>query len=84
MIGFITQIAPLPNEPTFINMTPGINLTVSGDTTGQQYRTPESAVEGGSDIIIVGRGVYTAKDPVATAQQYQQAGWNAYLKRISK
>ncbi|KJE94616.1 orotidine 5'-phosphate decarboxylase [Capsaspora owczarzaki ATCC 30864] len=82
VIGFIAQRAPIPDDASFITMTPGINLTVSGDATGQQYRTPAQAVETGSDVLIVGRGVYTAADPVASAIAYKQAGWAAYLARV--
>lgn len=42
-------------------LTPGIGLDVKGDGLGQQYRTPEQTiVGGGSDVIIVGRGIYGA------------------------
>ena len=41
-------------------------------------------VANGTDIIIVGRGLYgKGRDPVAEAQRYQKAGWDAYLKRVN-
>lgn len=40
-------------------------------------------VENGTDIIIVGRGVYEAADPAAAAQLYQTAGWAAYEQRLA-
>ena len=83
VIGFITM-KKLLDDPTFINFTPGVKLSAGGDGLGQQYNTPEKVIANqGSDIIIVGRGIYEADDPVAEAQKYRQAGWEAYLKRIN-
>ena len=46
---------------------------------GQQYLTPQLVItEKKSDIIIVGRGITQAPDPGKAAQQYQQAGYQAY------
>ncbi|CAG7848844.1 Orotidine 5'-phosphate decarboxylase; AltName: Full=OMP decarboxylase; Short=OMPDCase; Short=OMPdecase; AltName: Full=Uridine 5'-monophosphate synthase; Short=UMP synthase [Serendipita indica DSM 11827] len=71
----------------FLIMTPGVGLDVAGDAMGQQYRTPHAAVyESGSDIIIVGRGIYGKGDDVEEmkrqAERYRQAGWEAYLSRL--
>lgn len=71
------------NAEHFIYMTPGVKLASGGDALGQQYNTPDKVVcEKGSDLIIVGRGVYEAESAAIAAQQYREAGWNAYLKRI--
>ena len=71
-------------EEDFIYMTPGVGLVAKGDKLGQQYRTPyQVIVEGDSDIIIVGRGVYGSGDVVENAKQYQKAGWEAYLQKIT-
>jgi uridine monophosphate synthetase len=81
VIGFITQHA-LSTDPHWINMTPGVSLATSGDKLGQQYVTPQKAIgENGSDIIIVGRGILAAKDPLNEARLYRQQGWDAYLAR---
>lgn len=82
VVGFITM-RKLVDDPKFINLTPGVKLQAGGDALKQVYKTPESVIlEKGSDIIIVGRGIYQAEDPVAEAQKYRKAGWEAYQKRI--
>jgi orotidine-5'-phosphate decarboxylase len=67
----------------FIIFTTGVNMSSKGDKLGQQYQTPTSAMEGGSDFLIAGRGIYASPDPVAAVQAYRDAGWNAYLARIN-
>lgn len=75
---------PEGRNEDFAVFTTGVNMSSKGDPLGQQYQTPTSAVEGGSDFLIAGRGVYAAPDPVAAVKAYREAGWNAYLARISK
>ncbi|KAK3739794.1 hypothetical protein QZH41_000699 [Actinostola sp. cb2023] len=83
VIGFIT-LKSLVDDPEFIHMTPGVKLTQGGDTLGQQYLTPAEVVgKRGSDVIIVGRGIYHADDPIKTAVEYKEAGFKAYLERIA-
>ena len=82
VIGFITM-KKLLDDPCFINMTPGVKLIQGGDTLGQQYNTPERVIKKQeSDIIIVGRGIYEAENPLAEAKKYRQAGWQAYQDRL--
>ncbi|EPS43504.1 hypothetical protein H072_2537 [Dactylellina haptotyla CBS 200.50] len=78
-----TKTAVLDNED-FVMFTTGVNIASKGDKLGQQYQTPKSAVETGADFIIAGRGIYAVPDPVETAKQYREEGWNAYLSRIGK
>jgi len=81
VIGFITM-RQLLDDPTFVNLTPGVQLAVGGDNLGQQYNTPDKVIrEQKSDIIIVGRGIYGAADPLAEAKKYRAAGWQAYIER---
>jgi orotidine-5'-phosphate decarboxylase len=99
VIGFIAQrrmdgVGNQGQEDTpdedFLILTPGIGLESTGDAMGQQYRTPRSAVFGsGSDVIIVGRGIYgkppfAAANISAKARQYMSEGWTAYIDRISE
>jgi orotidine 5'-phosphate decarboxylase subfamily 1 len=84
VIGFISQ-RKLSNDAHWIYMTPGVQLTAKGDALGQQYVTPESAIiQNQTDIIIVGRGIIQATDPLAEAKKYREAGWNAYQNSISR
>ena len=79
VIGYICQEKVDPN-PDMLHLTPGVNLAVSGDPLGQQYRTPQIALgEQGCDIIIVGRGILQAEDPVATAEEYRKASWTTLV-----
>lgn len=83
VIGFITM-RQLIDDPCFINLTPGVQLAVGTDNLGQQYNTPEKVIkENNSDVIIVGRGIYEAQDPIAESKKYRTAGWQAYLAKLS-
>lgn len=69
----------------WIIATPGVSLEARNDTLGQQYRNPEQVIlHDGCDIIIVGRSIIHAPNVAATAEEYRQAGWNAYLRRINQ
>lgn len=90
VIGFIGQNRIMEGDQTqdFLYLTPGVGLETKGDKLGQQYRTPHQViVDSLCDIIIVGRGVYGAKDDEEVkerAQKYRKAGWDAYLERTGK
>ncbi|XP_062605461.1 uridine 5'-monophosphate synthase-like [Saccostrea cucullata] len=82
VVGFICQ-SKLISDPDLIHMMPGVQLNAKGDNLGQQYTSPEEAVKShGADVIIVGRGITKATDPVAMAIQYQSAGYNAYQELL--
>lgn len=81
VIGFIS-LSCLVDDPQFVHMTPGVQLSARGDKLGQQYLTPtEVIVNRGSDVIIVGRGVYQAEDPVKAAVEYKEEAFAAYMQR---
>lgn len=86
VMGFIAQRS-LNEQPgdNFITMTPGVQIGSSGDGLGQQYNTPEKVVgEAGTDVVIVGRGILSAQDRTATAEQYRVRSWKAYEARIGQ
>ena len=71
-------------DEDFAVFTTGVNRATKGDALGQQYQTPKTAIAGGSDFIISGRGIYATKDPIETVKLYQKEGWDAYLARIGE
>jgi len=73
----------IPDDPKFVYCTPGVNLQSTGDEKGQNYKTPAHVItKNGSDVIIVGRGIIGASDPLAAARKYREEGWKAYLQRL--
>lgn len=78
--GFISQGRLAGDD--FLYMTPGVQLEKGGDALGQQYNTPDNIIgDRGSDVIIVGRGVYQSDEVATSAASYREAGWQAYMKR---
>lgn len=83
VIGVICR-GKLSDYPGLLHLTAGVQMAEGSDGLGQQYLTPDKVInELGSDIIIVGRGILQAKDPLKEAQRYKKAGWDAYLQRIA-
>lgn len=81
VVGYVAQKSyPKGN---LIHMCPGINISSSGDSLGQQYKTPEVAVSNGADIVIVGRGICKADNIEEMAMQYKNRSFDAYMKRVS-
>ncbi|KAG5357180.1 Orotidine 5'-phosphate decarboxylase [Yarrowia sp. C11] len=81
VVGFIAQNRPKGDSEDWLILTPGVGLDDKGDALGQQYRTVEDVMSTGTDIIIVGRGLYGGdRNPVEEAKRYQMAGWEAYQK----
>lgn len=83
VLGFVCQ-SRVSHNPGHIHMTPGVRLDASGDSLGQQYCDPSSAVvERGADIIIVGRGIVASANPEEAALRYKKAAYDAYLSTLS-
>ena len=77
-------LAPSDTGEDFVIFTTGVNSSKSEDALGQQYQSPASAISGGYDFIIVGRGILSADDRVQAAKEYQVEGWDAYEARVFK
>lgn len=87
VIGFIAQRDMGGKEEGFdwLVMTPGVGLDDKGDALGQQYRPVDEVVSTGTDIIIVGRGLFgKGRDANVEGERYRSAGWNAYLRRTGQ
>jgi len=56
-------------------LMPGVKLEKGRDQLGQQYTSVEEAIEGGADLIIVGRGIIHSIDPENTAKKYKEMSW---------
>ncbi|KAL3841620.1 hypothetical protein ACJMK2_019734 [Sinanodonta woodiana] len=83
VIGFICQSA-ISDDPEFLHITPGVQLSSRKDQMGQNYVTPREVIlNHKSDVIIVGRGIIKAEDPVVAAKAYMEAGYSAYMERMS-
>lgn len=78
VIGFIA-VSNLQAYEDFMVMTPGVSMEEKSDSLGQQYIAPEQAVHNGADVIIVGRGIYSATNPAAAAEEYRRVAWEASL-----
>ncbi|KAI0463901.1 orotidine 5'-phosphate decarboxylase [Komagataella kurtzmanii] len=85
VIGFIAQNYMGGQDEGFdwIIMTPGVGLDDTGDALGQQYRTVSQVFSTGTDIIIVGRGLFgKGRDPLKEGERYRKAGWEAYQNSL--
>jgi len=84
VIGFISTKRFDPVDSSLLFCTPGVQFNEKGDGLGQQYQSPNDVVGTKySDVIIVGRGIYTASDPKAEAIKYQEAAWKSYVDRTT-
>jgi len=81
--GQVNELKKLTNglNPQFIIFTPGVKLGGGGDALKQQYTTPADVINTGSDVIIVGRGIYGTDDPLASAKEHREQAWRAYQNR---
>jgi uridine monophosphate synthetase len=61
------------NHTGYLQATPGIHLDKLGDNSNQCYNSPEKAKKKGADLFIIGRAIYTAKDPFEAMRRYHEA-----------
>ncbi|XP_014605359.1 PREDICTED: uridine 5'-monophosphate synthase isoform X1 [Polistes canadensis] len=81
VIGLVCQ-SNIISDLGMLQLTPGVKLYNNCDNLGQQYNTPESVVNSGADIAVVGRGIIEATDQLAAVLEYKQQLWIAYKKRL--
>ncbi|XP_050593452.1 uridine 5'-monophosphate synthase isoform X10 [Bombus affinis] len=82
VVGVVCQ-SDIFSSPGLIQLTPGVRILKSTDDLGQQYNTPESVVNSGADLAVVGRGITEAEDKLAATLKYKEELWAAYIKRIT-
>ena len=61
------------NHTGYLQATPGIHLDKHNDNSNQCYKSPEKAKEKGADLFIVGRAIYTSKNPLEAMIRYHKA-----------
>ncbi|XP_068631662.1 uridine 5'-monophosphate synthase [Battus philenor] len=82
--GFVCQKKDTFKDPGLIQLTPGVQLESSKDELGQVYNTPEKVIlDNGADVVVVGRGIVSSKNPEVQAVIYKDTLWKCYTKRIS-
>lgn len=81
--GVVCQDKTVVRDPGLLQLTPGCKIDTTSDGLGQQYSTPAYVVgEKGADIVVVGRGIFNAKDIGSAAKLYRDQLWSAYTDRI--
>ena len=76
VLGFIA-LRKLSAHPGMIHLTPGVKLQAGRDAFGQRYRTIEEVLgKNQSDIIIVGREITHASDPLRVAREVRRRAWS--------
>lgn len=79
VLGFIA-LRKLSAHPGMIHLTPGVKLQAGRDALGQRYRTIEEIlVKNQSDIIIVGREITQASDPLEMARAVRKRAWDSRI-----
>ncbi len=56
-------------------LMPGVKLQSGKDALGQQYTSVDEAIEGGVDLIIVGRGIIAQNDIKKAVKEYQSVSY---------
>lgn len=84
VVGLVCQ-SDLSAKPGLLQLTPGVKLVKSaGDGLGQQYKDPQSVIDAGADLAVVGRGITETRHGYLKATlEYKRELWNAYEERIN-
>jgi len=84
VVGLVSQ-SNLSTHPAMLQLTPGVHLSSNSDSLGQQYNSPQTVINAGADLAVVGRGITESTSGSLTAVlSYKQALWEAYEKRIGR
>jgi orotidine-5'-phosphate decarboxylase len=62
-LGVVTKVAPELKKAT-----PGIRPSGTTDDDQSRIATPEGALQRGADLLVIGRPITAAADPVAAAE----------------
>ncbi|HJN55710.1 MAG TPA: orotidine-5'-phosphate decarboxylase [Candidatus Poseidoniales archaeon] len=65
-------------------LTPGIHPDRGKGGRGQRYGAPDSAVEAGADLVIIGSAIHRASDPVEMAKRCADATRKGLASRASR
>ena len=82
VLGLICQKKIL-NKNNFLYFTPGIRIHTNSDNSDQKYITPKEAIQNGTDILIVGRGIIESNNILESCKMYQTEGWKYYKNKIN-
>ncbi|EFN65415.1 Uridine 5'-monophosphate synthase [Camponotus floridanus] len=82
VVGLVCQ-SNLSAQSGLLQLTPGVQLSKSDDGLDQQYNNPETVINAGADLAVVGRGITEASNCLKAALEYKRQLWNAYEKRIN-
>ena len=81
VIGLIA-LRRLSEHPGMLHLTPGVKLQKGQDALGQRYRTIEEVIgKNKSDIIIVGREITQAPNPLEMARIFRRRAWECLSGR---
>lgn len=56
-----------------LTVTPGIRLEPGDSQDQKRVATPVGALEAGADLLVIGRAITTASDPVSTVAEIEEA-----------
>lgn len=77
VIGFIAQ-GCIQNDRSWFYFAPGINQSSTSDGNGQQYRDIQTVLSAGINVVVIGRAICQASDPVQSVIAYKELAWQTY------
>ncbi|KAH0952532.1 hypothetical protein HN011_002088 [Eciton burchellii] len=83
VVGLVCQ-SNLSTHPEMLQLTPGVHLSSNSDSLGQQYKDPQTVINAGADLAVVGRGITESSSVITAVLSYKEALWEAYEKRVGR